>query len=103
MVAFQTENTKFYEKLVNDHFQLPPLRTPQHGTTDLPYAYVGDEAFTLRQDFLKPFAQNDLNTEREIFNYRLSRARRIVENVLGIMISRFRMFHTEMHLKLDRI
>jgi hypothetical protein len=80
MVAFQTENTKFYEKLVSDHLQLPPLTKPQNGTTDLPYVYMGDEAFTLRQDFLKPFAQNDQNVERKIFNYRLSRARRIVEN-----------------------
>jgi hypothetical protein len=31
-----TENTKFYEKLVNDHLQLLPPRKPQNGTTDLP-------------------------------------------------------------------
>jgi hypothetical protein len=63
---------------------------------------VGEEAFTLRQDFVKPFAQKDSNTGRKIFNYRLSRARR-VENVFRIMASRFRIFHTEIHLKLDCI
>jgi hypothetical protein len=77
------ENTKFYEKLVNDHLQLPPPRKPQNGTTDLPYVFVGDEAFTLRQDFLNLFAQKDLNAERKIFIYHFSRARRIVEKVFG--------------------
>jgi hypothetical protein len=83
--------------------ELPPPKIPRNGTIDLPYVFVGDEAFALRQDFLKPFSQKNLNTERIIFNYRLSRARRIVENVLGILASRFRIFHTEINLRLDSI
>jgi hypothetical protein len=75
----------------------------RNGTIDLPYVFVGDEAFVLRQDFLKPFSQKNLNTERRIFNYRLSRARGIVENVFGILASRFRIFHTEINLRLDSI
>lgn len=58
-----------------------PSRKMQSGTVDLPYVFMGDEAFTLLEDFLKPFSQKDLNPERKIFNYRLSRARRIMENV----------------------
>jgi hypothetical protein len=42
---------------------------------------MGDEGFAMREAFLKPISQKDLNPERNIFNYRLSRARRIVENV----------------------
>jgi hypothetical protein len=96
------ENTELYEKLVGEHLQLPP-RKPQNGTMDLPYVFVGDEAFTLREDFLKSFSQKDRNPERKVFNYRLSRARRIVENILRIVASRFRIFHTQINLKLDRI
>jgi hypothetical protein len=56
----------------------------------------------LRQEFLKPFSQKNLNTERRNFNYQLSWARRIVENVFfGILASRFWIFHTDINLRLD--
>jgi hypothetical protein len=64
---------------------------------------VGDKAFALRQDFFKPFSQKNLNTERSIFNYRLSRLRRIVEKVSGILATRLQMFHTDVNLRLDNI
>lgn len=93
------ENTKFYEKLANDQLHIPPL----NNENELPYVFVGDEAFALRTDFLKPFNQRELTFERKIFNYRLSRARRIVENVFGILASRFRIFHTAINLNLEHI
>lgn len=42
-----------------------------------------------RWQMMKPFSQIGLSSERIIFNYRLSRARRVVENVFGILVSRF--------------
>ena len=44
----------------------------------------------LTDNLMRPYNQKYLNNERDIFNYRLSRARRIVENVFGIVASRFR-------------
>jgi hypothetical protein len=41
-------------------------------TNDLPYVFVGDEAFALRKDLLKPFSQKQLTNKRTVFNYRLS-------------------------------
>jgi hypothetical protein len=64
---------------------------------------MGDEVVGLREDFLKLFSQKDLNAERKILNYLLSRASRILENLFGQMASRFRIFHTQINLKLDRI
>jgi hypothetical protein len=52
------------------------------GLTDV---FVRGEAFTLREDFLKTFTQQDLIPERKIFNCRFSRARGMVENVSEIM------------------
>jgi predicted transcriptional regulator len=96
------ENTKIYEILVDDNLPLPLPRKPQNGRMELPYVFMGDEAFTLLENFLKPFSQKGLNTEKKIFNYRLSSSRIIVKNFLGIVASRFRIFHTHINLKLDR-
>lgn len=54
--------------------------------------FFGDNAFPLKEYLLKPFPENHLTMKQKVFNYRLSRARRIVENAFGIMASRFRIF-----------
>lgn len=43
---------------------------------------------------MKPYGQRNLTEEQRVFNYRLSRARRISENAFGILSSRFRVFLT---------
>ncbi|CAF4745322.1 unnamed protein product [Pieris macdunnoughi] len=65
----------------------------------MPFVFVGDEAFQLLPNFMKPYNKQVLNDNRRIFNYRLSRARRIIENVFGILASRFKIF--QKHIKLS--
>jgi hypothetical protein len=48
---------------------------------EIPMFFVGGEAFPLRVNLMKPFSKpriGTLNEEERIFNYRLSRARRII-------------------------
>jgi hypothetical protein len=67
----------------------------------IPYFFAGDDAFPLETSVMKPFAQQGLSEERRIFNYRLSRGRRVSENVFGILSNRFRVYSTVLSIKPD--
>lgn len=71
------------------------------GSKELPYVIVADDAFPLKVNLMKPYAYRGMTLERRIFNYRLSRARRISENAFGILSNRFRVFQTPMQLSVD--
>ena len=58
------------------------------GDQPCPFAIVADDAFPLKTWIMKPYPQRLMKPEERIFNYRLSRARRIVENAFGIMAHR---------------
>lgn len=96
-------NTKFYKKLMNNDLRVPLPRRISNSNRVLGYVFIGDEAFAMRTDLIKPYRRETLDKEGRIFNYRLSRARRVVENTFGILASRFRIFHTAINLKLENI
>ena len=50
----------------------------------VPYVFVADDAFSLGDHCMKPYPQTNLSDRKRIFNYRLSRMRRIGENVFGV-------------------
>ena len=77
---------------------LPPPKCLPHGVTEVPYVFVGDDAFALKKKMMKPYAQNGLTVEKRVYNYRHSRARRISENLFGIVANRWRVFRTVLQL-----
>lgn len=56
----------------------------------VPHVLVADDAFALRSNLMKPYSARELTMMQRLHNYRLSRARRVIENTFGIMASKFR-------------
>jgi len=64
---------------------------------------VGDDNFPLKTYLMKPYSKINLTKEERIYNYKTSRAKRIVENGFGILASRFRVFGQPIALKVETI
>ena len=69
-----------------------PEAEPIEGITGkIPYFLVGDEIFGLKKWLMRPYPA-PLDEPKRIFNYRLSRARRTIENTFGLLVARWRVF-----------
>lgn len=61
-----------------------------------------DHVFTITRNLMKLYKEKKLTNEQIIFNYRLSRARRIVENTFGILVSSFRVLLNKINFALEK-
>lgn len=86
-------NSNFGLVCETDQIDLPP---PSHITEEndykFPYVFVGDEAFPLKHYLMRSFPKNSCDREKRIYNYRLCRARRTIENTFGIMCAKWRIY-----------
>ena len=85
------DNSNFGSAWNRDRVNMPPP-VPLPGTeTNTPYVLVADEAFPLKPNLMRPYpgreATNDMR--KQLYHYRLSRARRVVENAFGILANRW--------------
>lgn len=97
-------NSSFFSKLKRGELNLPPDRQLPLSDTVLPYVFLADSAFALSHHTMKPYPGiPDKGSRERIFNYRLSRGRRVVENVFGIMASVFRVFRKPMLLEPEKV
>ena len=85
-------------------FNRPPPSSINNNRDKLyPFVYVADDAFQMKPFMLKPYARIDADITKKVFDYRLSRARRIIENCFGIAAARFRVFRKPIIAKVENV
>lgn len=84
----------FGNNLLNNMLHFPEDSFLPNSTIKFPFFLVGDEAFPLKRNLLRPYGGRNLSPEQQIFNKRLSSARRYIENCFGILANKFRIYHT---------
>ncbi|CAM4682527.1 unnamed protein product [Leuciscus chuanchicus] len=76
---------------------VPPPEELPRSDVFLLYMFVGDEAYPLRTDLMKPYPFRQLDHNQRVYNYRLSRARRVVENAFCILANRITLASACLH------
>lgn len=64
---------------------------------------LGMKHFRRWKILLNRIPQKNISYDQKIFNYRLCQTHRVVENVFGILISRFRIFLQPINISVDGI
>ena len=86
-------NNALNHSIVNDYFNLlQPKKLYSESEILFPHGFVGDDAFLMRHNLLKPYSSSSLERVLLIFNNRLSRTKRIIENTFWILAARFGIF-----------
>ncbi|XP_052814257.1 uncharacterized protein LOC128241374 [Mya arenaria] len=75
----------------------PPAEPLPDDNDDVPYYLIGDDAFALKSNMIKPYSHRGMIDDERIFNYMLSRARRVVGNAFGILANRFQVLLNTMN------
>ncbi|GAU99242.1 hypothetical protein RvY_10274-1 [Ramazzottius varieornatus] len=85
---------------------MPTARKPPLCAKKLPYVFVADAAFPMSENLLRPYpgyASSSLAKQEHIFNYRLSRAHRVVENAFGILAAKWEIFRGPIALEPQQV
>lgn len=96
-------NCSLSQKLENNALCIPNATPLPNRRNPVPYVIVADDAFALKSYIMKPYAMKNLSVSERIFNYRLSRARRVIENVFGIISTRFRVLRKTVELSPTKV
>lgn len=88
----------------NKLFHLPSAEPLPNEEEEIPFFLIGDAAFPLTRYLMRPYPGQVVNDiDKAVFNYRLSRARRTIENSFGIMAARWRIFRTTIIAELETV
>nr|CAH7754653.1 unnamed protein product [Callosobruchus chinensis] len=80
---------------------LPEANSLIENNDNIPHVIVGDEAFGLHDNVMRPYGGHHLSYQQKIFKYRLSRARRYIECTFGILSNKWRILHRPVNVNID--
>ena len=82
-----------YRLLSSNNFHMPHAKKLPLSDVELLFVILGDEAYPLLSYLMRPYPRRQLSESRRLFNYRLSRGRRVVESAFGILAGKCRILN----------
>lgn len=85
------------------------LNLPVEGHGNLSHVFIGDEAFQLREAVMRPYPASMGHVagaeqhKRRVYNYRHCRARRVVENAFGILVTKWRILRQPIIARVESV
>jgi len=86
-------HSSLYQLLSSNNFNMPHAKKLPLSYVELPFVILGDEAYPLLSYLLRPYLRRQLTESRRLFNYCLSRGRRVVESAFGIFTGKWRILN----------
>lgn len=95
-------HSNLYKALKTKKIKFPEDDELYDSRTVLPYFLIGDGAYPLSRNIMKPHPGKGLSKHKRLFNKRLSRARMSVECGFGRLCQKFRIFYKPMEYEPEK-
>ena len=86
-------HSSLYQLLRSNNFNMPNARKQPQSDVELSFVILWDEAHPLLSYLMRPYPRRQLTESWRLFNYRLSRGRRVVGSAFGILAEKWRILN----------
>jgi hypothetical protein len=99
------EDSRMGRRFETGTFNIPQGKQLPGQNQPTPHVLIGDEAFALKPYLMRPFRYRQAKQDRrkEKYNYRLCRARRVVENAFGILAQKWRLYYRPLEVNVETV